>query len=259
MLASMSVYDVAAPTFTRDRAVPDEGTQDVRSAVLGAVALPSPRLLDLGAGSGRIGWPFVRAGDDYIGIDLSLGMLRAFCARERMARVVQADGERLPFGDGAFDAVLMIQVFGGARRWRPLLDEARRVLRASGALIVGRTIAPEDGIDARMKQRLATVLDEMGEKPYQTKARADAQSWLEANARGTRAIAARWTATRTPRGFIERHRTGARFARLPDETKEQAMQQLGAWAAQEFGSLDAPAREPHAFELQIFRFDEAAR
>src|SRR5262249_25741198 len=148
----MSVYDVAAPTFTRDRAVPDEGTESIRAAVLNAVALPSPRLLDLGAGSGRIGWPVVRAGEDYVGIDLSLGRLRAVWARERKARLVQADGQCLPFRDGSFDAVILIQVFSGARGWRPLLEEARRVLRASGALIVGRTIAPEDGIDAHMKQ-----------------------------------------------------------------------------------------------------------
>jgi len=253
-----SAYDSAAPTFARDRALPDDAVELVRTVVLAAVALPSPRLLDLGAGSGRIGWPFVRAGDDYVGIDLSLGMLRAFCACERAARLVRADGESLPFRDGTFDAVMLIQVFGGARRWRPLLDEARRVLRASGALIVGRTVAPEDGLDARMKERLATVLDGMGVKPYQTRARADAQSWLEANGRGTRAVAARWTASRTPRGFIERHRTGARFARLADEIKDEAMQKLGAWAAQEFGSLDAPWREPHEFELQVFRFEQEA-
>src|SRR4051812_23153232 len=39
------------------------------TAVLGALAAPSPppRLLDLGAGTGRIGRSFVAAGDDYVG------------------------------------------------------------------------------------------------------------------------------------------------------------------------------------------------
>jgi ubiquinone/menaquinone biosynthesis C-methylase UbiE len=253
----MSIYDAAATTFARDRPLPDEAVESIRAAVLAAAALPSPRLLDLGAGSGRIGWPFVRARDDYVGVDLSLGMLREFCEREPTARVVQADGEHLPFRDGAFDAVMMVQVFGGARRWRPLLDEARRVLRASGAIIVGRTVAPEDGVDARMRDHLATVLDEMSVKPYQTTARADAQSWLEANARATRVVAARWTVPRAPRGFIERHRTGARFARLPDNIKDEAMQKLGAWAAREFGSLDKPSAEPHAFDLHVYRFPRA--
>jgi len=36
------------------------------------------------------------------------------------------------------------------------------------------------------------------------------------------------------------------------------MQKLGAWAAAEFGSLDAESSEPHEFELQVFRFEQEA-
>src|SRR5208282_2773192 len=112
-----------------------------------------PRLLDIGAGAGRIGWPLVAAGDDYIGVDLSLGMLREFTGRAEWngapARLVQADGERLPLADASFDAVLLMQVLSAARDWRKLVAEAGRVLRPAGCLIVGRTIAPDNGIDAR--------------------------------------------------------------------------------------------------------------
>jgi predicted TPR repeat methyltransferase len=71
-----SAYDTAAPAFDRHRALPDGVPQAIRAAVVAATGAPSPRLLDLGAGAGRIGRPFVAAGDDYVGIDLSLGMLR---------------------------------------------------------------------------------------------------------------------------------------------------------------------------------------
>jgi predicted TPR repeat methyltransferase len=50
----------------------------VRAAVLAALATPAPRLLELGAGTGRFGRPFVAAGDAYVGIDLSFGMLQEF-------------------------------------------------------------------------------------------------------------------------------------------------------------------------------------
>src|SRR6266851_3692697 len=94
------------------------GTEAIRAAVLDVLGGTShPRVLDLGAGSGRIGRAFVAAGDDYVGVDLSLGMLRQFARRGdmngRRPRLLQADGERLPFGDATFDAVLLIQVFGG--------------------------------------------------------------------------------------------------------------------------------------------------
>jgi ubiquinone/menaquinone biosynthesis C-methylase UbiE len=250
-------FDGVAPTFDRHRALPDGVPEAIRAAVLEAVEAASPRLLDLGAGTGRIGIPFVAARDDYVGVDLSFGMLGAFAQRGgggRAPRLVQADGEHLPFRDATFDAVMLIQVFGGMRGWRRLLVEARRVLRGAGVLVLGRTLAPPDGLDARMKARLALLLDEIGAPADRTNTRQDAQGWLEQEARATRLVAATWTASRTPRGFIERHGTGARFSALPAAVKEEAMRRLAAWAATAFGSLDAASVEPHGFELQLFRF-----
>jgi ubiquinone/menaquinone biosynthesis C-methylase UbiE len=253
----MSAFDSVAPTFDRHRALPDGVPEAIRAAVLGAVEAASPRLLDLGAGTGRIGIPFVAAGDDYVGVDLSLGMLCAFAQRGdggRAPRLVQADGEQLPFRDATFDAVMLIQVFGGMRGWRRLLVEARRVLRGAGVLVLGRTLAPSDGLDARMKQKLALLLGEIGAPADRANTRQDAQDWLEQEARGTRLVAATWTASRTPRGFIERHGTGARFSALPAPVKEEALRRLAAWAKTTFGSLDAASTEPHQFELRLFRF-----
>jgi ubiquinone/menaquinone biosynthesis C-methylase UbiE len=253
----MSAFDTTAPAFDRHRVLPDGVAEAIREAILDAVGLPAPRLLDLGAGTGRIGWPFVAAGDDYVGVDLSLGMLRAFVQRGS-ARVVQADGQSLPFRDAAFDAVMLIQVFGGMRGWRRVLAEARRVLRSTGALVVGRTVAPAAGIDAQMKQRLATILDEMGVQRERLNARDDALRLLEETASGTRVDAAAWNAGRTPRGFLDRHPTGVRFAALPEAVKDEALRRLGAWAAATFGSLDSVFSEPHCFALHVFRFQQGA-
>ena len=159
-----SAYDALAPRFERERALPDGVAQAVRELVLEAAGVARPRVLDLGAGTGRIGWPFVAAGDDYVGVDLSFGMLRAFMARcGRAPRLVQADGLRLPFAEAMFDLVMLVQVFGGLGDWRQFADEARRVLRPDGAVVIGRTAAPEDGVDARMKLQLDSILSILGE------------------------------------------------------------------------------------------------
>src|SRR3954451_11621408 len=254
----MSVYDLAAPSFERHRALPDGVPEAIRALVLEAVDAASPRLLDLGAGTGRIGVPFIAARDDYVGVDLSFGMLSEFKRRAgssaRAPRLVQADGERLPFRDATFDAIMLIQVFGGLRGWRRVLVEARRVLRGAGVLVLGRTVAPPEGLDARMKAHLALLLEEIGAPADRINTRQDAQGWLEHEGRGTRLVAAAWTAKRTPRAFIERHGTGARFSALPQPVKEEAMRRLAAWVATAFGSLDAAAVESHQFELQLFRF-----
>jgi SAM-dependent methyltransferase len=237
----------------------------VRAAVLQAAGgRARPRLLDLGAGSGRVGRAFVAAGDDYLGVDLSLGMLREFARRAdtggRRPRLVQADGERLPFGDASFDVVLLVQVFGGVEEWRPFVAEARRVLRPAGALVLGRTVMPEDGVDARMKTRLDAILADLGAAHARTNAREHVQRWLGETARGgAPTVAARWDAERTPRGFLERHRRGARFSLLPEPVKDEAMRRLAAWAAVEFGSLDAAAPESHTFELRAFGFAREVR
>jgi len=41
--------------------------------------------------------------------------------------------------------VLLVQVFGGLRDWRRLVDETRRYC-TPGTLILGRTATPTDGI-----------------------------------------------------------------------------------------------------------------
>jgi SAM-dependent methyltransferase len=255
-----SGYDAAAPSFDRHRALPGHVPDAIRTTVLGVVdATSRPRLLDLGAGTGRIGRAFVAAGDDYVGVDLSLGMLREFARRSDRSHtapaLVQGDGQRLPFRNAVFDAVLLVQVVGAAQDWHLLVEEARRVLRPAGALVVGHAVAPDSGVDAQMKQRLALILQALDVPSYHVKTRGVVQPWLEARAHtSTRIVAAKWTTQRSPGMFLARQQTGARFSRLPVSIQATALRKLGAWAIEQFGSLDATFCEQHAFELQVFKF-----
>jgi ubiquinone/menaquinone biosynthesis C-methylase UbiE len=256
----VAVYDAVAPTFDRHRAMPEGVADAIRSAILASIGMARPRVLDLGAGTGRIGWPFVSADDDYVGVDLSFGMLREFIERAASRgslapRVVQSNGELLPFRDAAFDAVLLIQVFGGLRGWRRLVAEARRVLRAAGTLCVGRTVAPADGIDARMKHRAASLIEEMNIETDRMNARDDVRCWLESASQSNgRLVAAEWISERTPRGFLDRHRTGKRFSALAEPVKQDVLRKLEDWAVATFGSLEAAVPERYLFELQVFKF-----
>jgi SAM-dependent methyltransferase len=257
-------FDRIAPTFDRHRALPAGVAEAVRAAVIEAAdAHPASRYLDVGAGSGRFGAAFVAAGDDYVGIDRSAGMLHVFAQRAvqdaRAPRLVQADGTSLPFRDRTFDIVLLMNVFGGLRDWRELAAEAQRTLRPGGAVVVGRTTAPPDGLDARMKQRAKEILQARGVGDDRVNRRDEVVAWLNARAAlRIDVIAARWTAQRTPRDFIERHRNGARFALLSPALQAQAAAELSAWAAAEFGSLDSAAIEAHALELSVVTLHSGA-
>lgn len=257
-----SAFDRVAPSFDKHRRLPPGVPEAIRSAVFDATktAASHPRLLDIGCGTGRMGWPFVVAGDDYVGVDLSAGMLREFVRRANTRdggapRLALADGRQLPFADAVFDLVLLIQVFGGLGDWRRLVAEARRVLRLSGSLIRGRIVRPVDGVDARMKQRLASILETRGAASDKTNTRSEVERTLAATAsNASRVVGATWTSERTPRGFIERHGSGARFSALPASIKEGALRELESWAAATFGSLDATLPESDVFELQVFKF-----
>lgn len=261
-----AAYDAAAPSFDRYRALPDGVAPAIRAAVLSSIGeMRPPRLLDLGAGTGRTGWPFLVADDNYVGVDLSLGMLREFMLRtgassDNAPRLAQANGEHLPFRDATFDAVLLMQVLSAARDGRRLVAEAGRVLHPDGCLIVGRTVAPDDGVDAEMKQHLAESLRATGIEPYWKKSSDDALNWLTRKACENRTVtAAAWTAERTPRRFLQRHSSGARFSVLPASVKDATMLHLRDWAIARFGSLDTKFAEAFRFELTICHLSQDSR
>jgi len=250
-------FDATAATFERKRALPSHVPQAVRSAIWAATGLPTPaRVLDIGAGTGRIGRAFIEAGDFYAGVDTSLAMLREFPATPKPSLLAQADGRQLPFRDGAFDVVLFMQVLSGASDSRGILDEARRVLRPGGSVVAGHTISPESGIDEQMKHQLTAILEEMQVAWHRPReSRRQALAWLESSAkRHVHSLAASWKVNTTAREFLERHRTGARFAALPAEIKERALSKLRAWAEGMFGAADVSFQEIRSFELDIFEF-----
>ena len=255
----MSDFDAIAEDFDRFRALPAGVPAAIRDAMWEALGIPrGGHVLDLGAGTGRVGEAFVAAGDAYIAVDPSSGMLARFAAKaasrgESAPALVQADGQALPFPEAAFDAVLLVQVLSGSSGWRRLLLEGRRVLRPGGGLVLGKATGPAEGLDARMRAQLSVILAELGADARRRGAqREDARAWLAPTARRmTEVVAARWDATRSPRDFLARHATGARFATLPQPIKDEALRRLGDWAVATFGTLDAPLIEPHAFVLDV--------
>jgi SAM-dependent methyltransferase len=87
--------------------------------------------MEVGIGSGRFAAPF----GIKFGIEPSRRM--AEIAQDRGIAVCQAVGEALPFPAGRFDFVLLVTVICFVDDVEALLQEARRVLKPGGRLIVG--------------------------------------------------------------------------------------------------------------------------
>ncbi len=87
--------------------------------------------LEVGVGTGRFSEPF----SVEHGIDPSLKMLKI--ARERGIKVVQGTGEELPFEGESFDRVLIVTTICFFEEPKKALEEAKRVLKPGGAIIIG--------------------------------------------------------------------------------------------------------------------------
>jgi len=251
------VFDAVASNFDRFRALPGGVPEAIRSSIFAATRVASPaKVLDLGAGTGRIGKAFIAAGDHYTAIDTSLAMLREFQASTKQGILAQAEGSQLPFRDGSFDLVLLMHVLSGTNDWRAIVEESRRVVRAAGAVVVGHTKRSESGIDGQLKRKLKSILQEMGVPWHRpAESRNDALAWLESHSiRSAHPQASSWVARTSAQDFMMRHRSGARFVALPVPVQELALQKLSEWAGKTFGSLEAVFDEQHSFELDIFEF-----
>lgn len=121
----------------------------VHDAVVAALAeRPPGRVLDLACGTGllvaRLRGAF--PGVHVVGCDFSAGMLAHAAERLPDGTWVRADALRLPFRDGAFDAVVCTE----ALHWFPdrvrALAECRRVLGAGGRVLVALVNVPAEAV-----------------------------------------------------------------------------------------------------------------
>ena len=137
----------ASETFRRSGADWDEmralglPAAAVEQAFLHAAGGRPGRLLDIGAGTGRLLELVAPLVSSCLGVDASRAMLAL--ARTRLARpdlshcaVRQADMYRLPLADAGFDTVVLQMVLHYAEDPAAALAEAARVLRPGGRLIV---------------------------------------------------------------------------------------------------------------------------
>lgn len=141
-------YDQAVGFYDETRGYRDGVVVRYRDALLAYTGGdPSARILELGIGSGLIAQPFLRTAQAYYGIDLSLGMMRLIRGKlddDRRPRLAQADCAKLPFAAASFDLVHAVRVFHHLAHWRDCIDEARRLLRARGALVIVENLPPAE-------------------------------------------------------------------------------------------------------------------
>ncbi|RAY15283.1 demethylmenaquinone methyltransferase [Actinomadura craniellae] len=121
-----------------------------RRAVVRAVdARAGERVLDLAAGTGTSAVPFAEVGARTVACDFSLGMLRVGTRRQAGTpglRFVAGDALRLPFADGAFDAVTISFGLRNVADTVAALREMYRVTRPGGRIVVCEVSHPSNAL-----------------------------------------------------------------------------------------------------------------
>jgi SAM-dependent methyltransferase len=106
---------------------------------------PGERLLAIGVGSGRYAVPLATALGQQgrvVGVDLHPDMLELTAGRARRAdvrtvRTLAADATALPFSDDRFDGAWLVSTLGQVPDPTAALQEACRVVRPGGRIVVG--------------------------------------------------------------------------------------------------------------------------
>jgi demethylmenaquinone methyltransferase/2-methoxy-6-polyprenyl-1,4-benzoquinol methylase len=97
---------------------------------------PGDRVLDLAAGTGVSTEELARSGAWAVGVDISLGMLRAGQATRPHVTLLAGDALALPFRDAVFDAVTISFGLRNVHDTAAALRELARVTRPGGRLVV---------------------------------------------------------------------------------------------------------------------------
>jgi ubiquinone/menaquinone biosynthesis C-methylase UbiE len=260
-------FDRAAEYYDSTRGYAPGVAERIRDAVVAYTgATAQTRFLELGVGTGRIALPFIRAGYDYTGVDLSQPMMDQLTrklaadpdAGRYRYRLLRADVTAVPFADDSFDVALAVHVLHLVDGWHRALEEAHRALRKPGGQLMIAYDAPTQDCPPSatrlVNQQWSAILRALGTSRDTllpgvkggNGRRSDAT--LEAYLRKLGAQTQIMTLLEhekpplAPRAMAQRH-IDRRYSSdwwLPDELHAEAVRRLQSWLESECPEPDTP-------------------
>ncbi len=132
------MFDGVAKRYDRTNAVLSGGNAVLwRRATVRAVAPQAgERILDVAAGTGTSSAALQRNGARVVALDFSAGMVAEGRRRHKKIEFVEADAQKLPFGDNEFDAVTISFGLRNVADPKVALGEMYRVLKPGGRVVI---------------------------------------------------------------------------------------------------------------------------
>lgn len=140
-------FDRVAAIYDQTRAAPPDVAAAVTQALLEVLRdlAPSPRLFEVGIGTGRIAAPLAEAGVSMTGLDISPAMLAVLRGKRQDIDVMLAEAAHPPLRDASFDAALFVHILHLVPNAEATLCATLPLVRRGGALIRVRDDHDESG------------------------------------------------------------------------------------------------------------------
>jgi SAM-dependent methyltransferase len=134
------------------------------------------RVIDIGAGTGRVSIPLAHFGLHIVAVDLAIPMLETMQRKSGDPLPLAAEGTRLPIRRNSADAIVVARLLYLVPDWQALLREAAAVLLQGGILFHewGNGDSSEAWVQIREKAR--TLFEAAGiAAPFHSGARSEAE------------------------------------------------------------------------------------
>ena len=217
-------------------------------------------LLEVGAGTGQIGYCLQRLLWQYVGFDISPRMLAHFRGRftadEEAPSLVEADGNQAwPVADRSAGVVFSSRTLHLLDRDH-VVNEVFRVATGRGTVLVtGHVERSPESVPAVMRRQMRRLLREQG---YQGRSGSDSRRAIfeACQARGAEPIApvvaARWSVDTSPLQSIRSWENKPSLAGndVPAAVKEKVLSDLRAWATKCYNGLHQTVATDEAYVLE---------
>jgi ubiquinone/menaquinone biosynthesis C-methylase UbiE len=147
-------YDLAALEYDKKEKYLDSFEQNKLIPLFGDVA--NKKILDVGAGTGRLSVRLSALGADMFALDVSDKMLGVLKDKNKKIKIVFGDAEDIPFPNNTFDFVIAAFLIVHLKDPSKFFDEAYRILKDDGKLIV-TNINQKDPPEVKTKEGVIKI------------------------------------------------------------------------------------------------------
>jgi SAM-dependent methyltransferase len=170
--------------------------------------------------------------------------------------LIQADATRLPLPQACFDAVFAVHVFHLIAGWQQAANEARRVLKPGGGLILGHSRRDPHSPLAEIREHWAQIVNDHAPKDPRPGVRQGdvLDAYLQSlGAQISSWDAAEWETLTSPAEAIRELDAGFYSStwHLSPEKLHECGAALRQWAWDEYGDLEQPIRTTMRFTWKL--------